>query len=56
MTSIQELDSETLVLRARDSLAIVVVNIEVLTCIDECKVLNTLNDSVDNVFDIENEW
>lgn len=54
MTSIQKFDSEALILGTRDQFSIVVIDVEILTSIDQGKVLCALNDSVNAILDIEN--
>lgn len=55
VASIQKLNAKTLVLRAGNILAIVVIDVKVLACIDEREVLDALHNSVNTVFDIKNK-
>ena len=56
MALVKEFNSESLILRGADELALIVVDIEVLAGIDQSEELGTLNDHVDGVLYIENEW
>ena len=40
----------------RNKLTLIGVNIEVLTGVDQCEVLGSLNNKEDDVVDIEHEW
>ena len=55
MSLVQELNSETLVLRCRDDLTLVGIDIEVLTRIDQGEVLSSLNDQENYILDIKHE-
>lgn len=56
MPLVKELDSQTLVLGRGDKLALIRVDIKVLTSINKCKVLCALNNQENYVLDIEDEW
>ena len=53
---IQKLYSEALVFRRGDKLALIRIDIEILTCINQSEIFGTLDDEEDDVLDVENEW
>jgi len=55
MSCIQKFNSQSLILRSWYEFSFIVINGEVLACINESKVLSSLYNQVDGVFNIEDE-
>ena len=56
MAPVKEFNSKSLILWRADQLAFVVVDVEVLAGVDQREELGALDDHVDGVSHIENEW
>lgn len=56
MSFVKEFNSKSLVLWRAYQLALIVVDVKVLASVDQCKELGTLDNHIDGISYIENEW